>query len=261
MEHSSSGRPAPDFDLDLALAQRVQQVLFPKGSPMCSWCCIGVQNRMAKGVGGDYFDFITLADGCQMVFIGDVTGHGLEAALVMAMLYGYIHHSAQVDCDPLRVAKEINGFLLNFAHRSRKLDHFFSTTFFCSIIHPESLKMHYLNAGHPPPLVRRDHEVIQLHATGPPLGFFDQPNLGVHDFSFDRGDRLLLYTDGITESFNQQGEAFGMSRLETLLQNHRGDHLSFLDVLFDARSSFGASDPPADDCTAIALDFHRPFVK
>lgn len=118
------------LDLDLDLATGVQQLLFPKSSPICSWSCIGVKNRMAQGVGGDYFDFITLADGCQLVFLGDVTGHGLQASLVMGMLYGFIHRSAIEDCDPLRVGKEINTFLRYFAKRSEYLDHYFSSTLF-----------------------------------------------------------------------------------------------------------------------------------
>jgi len=243
------------LDLDIDLARGVQQLLFPKSSPVCSWCCIGVKNRMAKGVGGDFFDFITLPDGCQMVFVGDVTGHGLQAAVVMALLYGYLHRAALEDCDPLRVALEVNDFLRSFADRSRRLDHFFSTTLFCSIINPETLQMQYLNAGHVPPLVRRGNDLVELASTGPPLGFFATPELEVRKFRLERHDRLLLYTDGIIEAFNQQGQAFGRQRLGELVLASAGDHLEFLEAIHAALAAFGASDPPEDDCTAIAIDF------
>jgi len=244
------------FDLDIDLARGVQQLLFPKSSPVCNWCCIGVKNRMAKGVGGDFFDFITLPDGCQMVFVGDVTGHGLQAAVVMALLYGYLHRAAVEDCDPLRVALEVNEFLRSFADRSRRLDHFFSTTLFCSVINPDTLQMHYLNAGHVPPLVRSGRGLLELPSTGPPLGFFAHPELEVKRFDFERHDRLLLYTDGIVEAFNQQGVAFGRQRLGELVLQQQGDHLELLDAIHDRLRAFGASDPPQDDCTAIAIDFN-----
>ena len=70
---------------DLDLAGQVQRLLFPKSSPICDWNCIGVKNRMARSLGGDYFDFITMPDNCQIVFIGDVTGHGLHASVVMSL--------------------------------------------------------------------------------------------------------------------------------------------------------------------------------
>lgn len=257
MIRTPSGSSEQDFDLDLA--RGVQQLLFPKLSPVCSWCCIGVKNRMAKGVGGDFFDFLNLPDGGQMIFVGDVTGHGLEAAVIMALLYGYLHRAAVQDCDPLQLALEVNDFLHMFADRSRRLDHFFSTTLFCSVINPETLQMQYLNAGHVPPLVRRGQQLLELSGTGPPLGFFPHPELEVREFVFDRHDRLLLYTDGILEAFNAEGVEFGRQRLEELMLQHQGNHLMLLDAIHDRLREFGASDPPEDDCTAIAIDFNGRF--
>lgn len=244
------------LDLDVDLARGVQQVLFPKSSPVCSWCCTGVKNRMAQGVGGDYFDFITLEDGCQLVFVGDVTGHGLQASLVMALLYGYIHHSALRGCNPLRIAREVNRFLDTFARRSEQLDHFFSTTFFCGVIDPHSLHMEYVNAGHVAPVVCSAEQLRRLAVTGPPLGYFPEPGLAVASYQFVRGDRLLMVTDGITEAFNERGEAFGRKRLDAVLQSHQGDHLECLEAIFQALQAFGAEDPPRDDCTAIVIDLH-----
>lgn len=246
--------------LDVDLASEVQQLLFPKSSPVCSWCCIGVKNRMARGLGGDYFEFITLPDECQVVFVGDVTGHGLHASVVMSLLYGFIHEAAAKGCEPRETVAQANGFLRSFAKRSEELDHYFSTTLFFSIIDPATLEMHYVNAGHVAPLVRRGDRIHCLETTASPLGFFDGPELEMRSFRFERGDRLLLYTDGLTEAFNDRGQVFGRERLEEVLLSHQGDHLEFLEALFQSLRAFGASEPPEDDCTAIVIDLHGPFA-
>jgi len=242
--------------LDIDLAMRVQQLLFPKSSPVCNWCCIGYKNRMAKGLGGDFFDFITMPDDCQALFIGDVTGHGLHASVVMSLLYGFIHRSAREGCAPLATVREVNSFLQSFAVRSREFDHYFSATLFFGIIDPQSLMMHYVNAGHPRPLVRRGGTILVLPPTAPPVGFFDAPEISMKSFQFEKMDRFLLYTDGITEATSKSGELFGVPRLQQVLERNQNDHLEFLEQLFAAIRSFGADDSPTDDRTAIVLDFH-----
>ncbi|APG24223.1 PP2C family protein-serine/threonine phosphatase [Syntrophotalea acetylenica] len=243
---------------DLDLASEVQQLLFPKGSPHCNWCCIGIENRMARGLGGDYFDFIPLADGCEVIFLGDVTGHGLQASVIMSLLYGFIHRGTADNCDPVDMASRVNDFLFSFARRSHRLDHFFSTTLFYGVIDPATLEMRYINNGQVQPLVRRGHKLIHLAATGSPLGYFEHTEIAEARFHFRRGDRFLLYTDGLVEAFNPRGQAFGMPGLERLMRHHKGGHTDFLDKLFGALAAFGAPDPPQDDCTAIAIDFGLP---
>ena len=244
-------------DLDLDLASKVQQLLFPKNSPVCSWACIGVKYRMADALGGDYFDFITLADGRQALFVGDVTGHGVHASVVMALLYGFIHHSARDQCDPPELVHQANAFLRTFAERSVKFDHYFSSTLFYGIIDPETYQLHYVNAGHPAPMVRRGDQVLHLEVTAPPIGFFELPEISLGCFQLQRDDRLLLFTDGIIEVFDPEQRSFGRRRLAELLQRHPGDHLEFLDGLYAALMEFGVAQDLSDDCTAIVVDLHQ----
>ncbi|MDO3376864.1 PP2C family protein-serine/threonine phosphatase [Geoalkalibacter halelectricus] len=251
-----SAQNTPDNDL----AGKIQQLLLPKAPPLCSWCCIGVKNRMAVGVGGDYFDFLPTHDGCQMVMIGDVTGHDVAASVVMALLYGYIHRSIEEVCSPLDTVKRVNNFLKNFGERCQIYDHLFSSTLFFGVIVPDSMEMHYVNAAHPAPLVRRADALFELEPSAPLIGFFDVPEDAVRTFRFEKHDRLFLYTDGITETANDQGEHFGAQRLKTLLEQHQGDHQEFLDELFDALMQFNDATAPRDDCTAIVMDFHRPIL-
>lgn len=244
-----------DFDLDLAT--RVQQMLFPKSLPLCSWCCIGVKNRMANGLGGDYYDFIALPDGCQAIFIGDVTGHGLHASVIMALLYGYLHRSAQEVCDPVAMLRRVNEFLQSFATRSREYDHYFSSTLFWGVIDPQSLELRYVNAGHPPPLLRRGSELHQLCPTAPPIGYFDHPEMTCGRFALARNDRLLLYTDGLLDACNRAGTRFGQGPLRQSLLEDDSDHLTFLDRLFERLVRFEDGGAPGDDCTAIVLDLQH----
>lgn len=244
--------------LDIDLASEVQQLLFPKSSPACNWCCLGVKNRMAIGLGGDYFDFLTAPDGCQVIFLGDVTGHGLTASVVMSLIYGYLHHATARQCTPLETVSMVNAFLRSFAERSDRFDYLFSSSLFFSVIEPGTLNMRYVNAGHVAPMVRRKERIFHLSPTGVPLGFFDEPEMSMRTFRFEKGDRLLLTTDGITEASNDAGDFFGSRRLEQVLRSFQGDHLEFLDEIYHSIVSFGAAENLKDDCTAIVADFHGP---
>ncbi|WP_305041138.1 PP2C family protein-serine/threonine phosphatase [Geoalkalibacter sp.] len=246
-------------EFELALARNVQQLLLPKSSPSCHWCCFGVKNLMAQGLGGDFFDFITLPDGRQVVFLGDVTGHGLHASVVMSLLYGFIHRACLKSCSPLETVLETNQFLQSFAERSQKYDHFFSSTLFFGIIEPQTLEMQFINCGHLPPMVRRDKHLYTLNSTGPPIGFFENPDIEMRSFRFEKNDRLLLYTDGISEATNADNHMFGLRRLSQLLMHNEDNYLEFLDRIFAELKNFGAPNPPQDDCTAIIMDFH-PFL-
>ncbi len=246
----------PGDPLEVKLAGKVQKLLMPKGSPLCSWCCMSAKNRMADVLGGDFYDFIELEDGCQGLFIGDVTGHGLHASVVMSLVYGFIHRAVKHGCDPHEVVFDLNAFLRTFARRSDLLDHFFSATLFFGIIDPASMTMRYINAGHPAGLVRRNAELLRLPASSHPVGYFDQDEFRVDTFRFQVGDRLLLYTDGLVDSSNAQGEMFGAERLDDAFHRLDGDHMLFLDKLFAEINEFIAGHPPFDDCTAIVIDFH-----
>ncbi len=246
--------------LDIDLASEVQQLLFPKNSPVCNWCCLGVKNRMAIGLGGDYFDFLEAPDGCQVIFLGDVTGHGLTASVVMSLLYGYLHHATVRQCTPLQTVALVNEFLRSFAERSDRFDYLFSSSLFFSVIEPDTLTMHYVNAGHVAPMVKRGERVFSLVPTGVPLGFFDEPEMAMCTFCFEKGDRLLLMTDGITETASAAGEFFGSRRLEQILCSFQGDHLEFLDELFRLVGEFRGEGRLKDDCTAIVCDFHAPIA-
>jgi serine phosphatase RsbU (regulator of sigma subunit) len=217
---------------------------------------MAARNRMANVLGGDFYDFIKLDDGCQVVFIGDVTGHSLHASVVMSLVYGFIHRAVLRECKPDEVVADLNTFLRTFARRSNVLDHFFSATLLFGYIDPRSLIMHYVNAGHPAGLVRRGNDLLRLPATSHPVGFFDQVEFKVNRFQLEVGDRLFLYTDGVLDSSKPDGEMYGAARLDEAFRRLGGDHVLFLEQLFAEISDHLAGKPPFDDCTAIVVDLH-----
>ncbi len=245
---------------EMRLAREVERLLFPRSSPVCTWHCIGVKNRTAGVLGGDYFDFVAVPGGGLAVFIGDVTGHGLHASLVMALVYGFIHRAALDAVAPVELAAQVNDFLLHFAERSRTLDQYFSSTLFLGVIDPKTLVVDYINAGHVPALVRRSADVIELAPTTQPLGYFETIDTTTGSFRLARGDRLLLYTDGIIEAADASGERFGAERLREVLAGSEASHTEFLGSLFKALRDFGIADPPEDDCTAMVVDIRGEHI-
>ncbi|MBW2475565.1 MAG: serine/threonine-protein phosphatase [Deltaproteobacteria bacterium] len=249
--------PRPVDPYEVKLAGEVQKLLLPKSSPLSSWCRMSARNRMADVLGGDFYDFIKLEDSCQVLLLGDVTGHGLHASVVMSLMYGFIHRAARQSCSPDAVVTDLNTFLRSFAKRSDLLDHYFSATLFFGVVDPRTLTMHYVNAGHPAGLVRRGDEILRLPATSHPVGYFDREHFQVGTFQFTAADRFLLYTDGLVDSPNQQGEMFGAERLDDAFRRLNGGHMVFLDRLFAEIDTFLAGQAPFDDCTAIVMDLHR----
>lgn len=237
------------------LAYEVQRILFPKTAPECTWALIAFKYRMADEVGGDFFDLITISDECQVIILGDVTGHGVHASLVMAMLYGYIHRAFSSPCPCQTIVAQINDFLVSFAERAGLYDQLFSTTMFYGIINPRTQQMVYVNAGHPAPLIRRRGSLRSLASTSPPLGYFDSSRISTSQVSLDKSDRILFYTDGITETESPEGNLFGQERVEALLLGSSGPPGELLDGLFDALGTFAAPGGQSDDCTALVVDF------
>jgi len=242
--------------LEIKLAGEVQKLLLPKNSPLCGWCSMAAKNRMAEVLGGDFYDFIELDSGGQILFIGDVTGHGLHASVVMSLVYGFIHRAAVEECRPQDVVADLNMFLRTFARRSNRLDHFFSATLFFGIIDPRSLSMQYVNAGHPAALVSRRGNLLRLPATSHPVGYFDHAEFTAVCFQLEADDRLLLYTDGLIDSSSPTGEMYGMERLDAAFRTLDSNHMVFLERLFAEIGDYLAGQQPFDDCTAIVVDLH-----
>ena len=202
---------------ELEIAKCVQARLFPQTLPAIrtlEYAGICIQ---ARQVGGDYYDFLDLSQERFALVIGDISGKGIAAALLMANLQANLRSQSAIALDQQqRLLECVNRlFFANTADGSY-------ATLFVAEYDDKAQRLRYANCGHLPALLLRgDGTVEKLHSTCPVLGLFSEWNCAVAESSIFPGDTLLLYTDGVTESFNGAGEDFGEERLIEALRRRR----------------------------------------
>ncbi|HEV2348626.1 MAG TPA: SpoIIE family protein phosphatase [Terriglobia bacterium] len=202
---------------ELEIAKQVQARLFPQSFPLlrtldCAGACI-----QARQVGGDYYDFIDLGPDRVALVIGDISGKGIAAALLMASLHASLRTQCAVAVDqPQRLLRSVNQFFYQNTD-----DNVFSTLFF-ALYDDRSRLLRYASCGHQAALLlHHDGALEQLGATGPVLGLFQDWDGTLEERPLDADDTLAIYTDGLIESFNRFGEEFGEQRLMDALRRHR----------------------------------------
>lgn len=197
------------------IAEALQQALLPQPGmlPLADGAQFAAHYRPStreSHVGGDWYDAVTLEDGSILVSVGDVTGRGLEAAGLMGKLRQALGMSALYERDPARILDAVDFHLRS--RRSQAL-----ATAFVGIIDPARTRMRYASAGHPPPLLRRSGELIELRSTGLPLGLRDHDREEPQEVSLEGAQLLVLYTDGIIEATRDL--LFGEQRLAFLVSS------------------------------------------
>ena len=210
---------------ELAIAKQVQARLFPQIQPAIRTFEYAGTCIQALQVGGDYFDFLDLGGGRFGLVTGDVAGKGMAAALLMANLQANL----QIQCElPLDQPRELLRSVNQVFHKNT-IDSAYATLFFAEY-DDEQRRLRYANCGHLPPLLlRRDNTVDRLESTGTVLGLFRDWDCLVEERALCPGDTLAIYTDGITEAFNDTDEEFGEERLIDSLRRHR--QLSAQDII------------------------------
>ena len=202
---------------DLAIAREVQRASFPQRPPGIPGLSFASFYKPVLCVGGDYYDVLPLQNGAWGIGIGDVSGKGIGAALVMANL------QASIRAQTFQPRSELETLMANvnrlvWASSPR---HFFASLFYAKY-EVETRELQYVNAGHNAPMVLRwkhnQCEIFYLEASGAPLGLFEGSQFTSKAFQLEKGDVFVAYTDGITESENSCGESWRQERLETLLR-------------------------------------------
>jgi sigma-B regulation protein RsbU (phosphoserine phosphatase) len=229
-------------------ARQIQQGLLPTEIPQIAGYQIASAWQPARMVGGDYFDVLKFSENSLALCIADVAGKGMPAALLMSNLQATVRGLASEALRPEELCTRANQFIC----RNIAQDKFI--TLFYGRLDARSRRFEYTNAGHNAPIVlRRDGSHCRLHTGGGVLGVFEQHTYEQGGVELFAGDRLVLFTDGLTEAGNPDGEEFGEERLLRLLTENRARPADELQrKIMDAVSEFGGEDFQ-DDATLIVL--------
>ena len=232
---------------ELLVAKRIQQASLPKEVPTLEGWEISPHYHPAREVGGEFYDFFELEDGRFGLAVGDATGKGMPAALVMATTCGMLRAVAQSSNSPGEVLGRVNEAL------SARIPPNMFVTCFYALLEPESGRLSYANAGHDLPYLRRDKDAEQLRARGMPLGLMSSVTYEEGHAFLREGDGILFYSDGLVEAHNPHREMFGSPRLRRLIMEH-GEAGSLGDILLEELYSFtGGGWEQEDDITLLML--------
>ncbi|HEY1240807.1 MAG TPA: SpoIIE family protein phosphatase [Bryobacteraceae bacterium] len=193
---------------EMEIAKEVQERLFPQVFPAIHGTDYAGFCRPALGVGGDYYDFLKLANGNFGIAIGDVSGKGISAALLMASLQASLRGQTLAGLDDLSALMLNVNRLVYDASASNRY-----ATFFYGEYSPESRRLRYVNAGHNPPMILRGREVLRLEASGPVVGLLKNATYEQAEFDLRHTDVLVGFTDGISEALTVEEEEWGEERL------------------------------------------------
>ena len=240
---------------EIDAANRIQAALLPQGSPDLAGASVASHYRAATEIGGDYFDFLRLPTGEIGIAFGDVAGHGLTSGIVMAMAKSALLVQVDNDPSPRAVLEVLNDIVMKTAPKRMMM------TFFFGLLDPPSQTLRFSSAGHLDPYVfRKSSATLQpLSSWGFPLGIRRRETFREHVVSFESGDRIILYSDGLIEAVDDDGEPFGFERFEKSILS--SGHLSADEIkksLLAAIRKFTRNRPPEDDQTLVVVAFDEP---
>ena len=234
---------------ELEIGRRIQRELLPRAPFRSSFAEVGGLSVPAREVGGDFFNYFPLSDGEVAVLLGDVSGKGVGAALLMANLQATLRARLSVESDLAQLVDALDHELESDEPQAAYV------TLFLAILDAETGTLRYVNAGHNTQFVRRsDGAVERLPSSGRPPGLYPGGGYTEERLTLGDGDSLFLFTDGIVETEDESGEPFGMERLEAILGVHRGDDLDgLLGRAHEAVRSHRGPHEAEDDATMLAL--------
>ena len=235
---------------ELQVARSIQQASLPKEVPSLEGWQIAPFYRPARQVGGDFYAFHLLSEGRLGLVVGDATGKGVPAALVMSTTLGMLRAVSQAldSSSPGEMLEQVNEALVPSIPTNM-----FVTCFYC-ILEPNSGSLTYANAGHDLPYLHRNGEAEELRARGMPLGLMPEMGYEEKETIVGAGEAALFYSDGLLEAHNPKGEMFGFPRLRRLVTERAAEEGSLVDFLMEELSSFVGEDwEQEDDITLVTL--------
>jgi serine phosphatase RsbU (regulator of sigma subunit) len=255
--YSQLGLMRQSIEQELELARSIQQAFLPEEVPTLEGWQISPYYQPAREVGGDFYDFHLLSEGRLGLVVGDATGKGVPAALVMSTTCGMLRAVSQASdsssSSPGEMLRRVNEALVPSIP-----DNMFVTCFY-AILDPNSGSLRYANAGHDVPYLHRSGVAEELRARGMPLGLMPGMNYEEQEIVLDTGEAALFYSDGLVEAHDPQGEMFGFPRLRALIVEH-AEERSLGDLLLEDLHSFvGEGWEQEDDITLVTLRCSAPL--
>ncbi len=234
---------------ELDLARKIQIRLLPSGPPVIPRIDIAAANAMSQQVGGDYYDYIAMAGGRVGLCIADVSGHGVSAAILMSSVKAAFVSCASVGSDPGDITGRVNRLLEMSIDPGKFVTGFFAT------LDPVTLRMQYVNAGHPAPMVLRANGALaRLDVGGLILGIDSTALFEEGQVDLAQGDVVMFFTDGVTEAQGEDDELYGDERIEALLRRDRDlPAEQILQKLVEEVKVFEGERGPSDDLTAMVM--------
>lgn len=235
---------------ELNVARKIQTGLLPNALPDTGWFRAAGSSVSSTEVGGDYFDVRPQGGNAWNIVLADVSGKGVSSALLASLLQGAFLLGSEAGLPVPDMLSRINHFL-----NSRTQGEKYATLFCCRV--ERSGQMVWANAGHPAPLlVRRDGHRRELGATGMPVGLLEEAEYAAEQVMLDPGDKLVIYSDGVSEARNDEGRFFGASELRRLVSENASLGCRQLHgLLSKAVEDFTGNAVPSDDVTLVVLEY------
>jgi PAS domain S-box-containing protein len=233
------------IEQELQVARLIQQTLLPKSLPGLPGYDVAAYYQPARVVGGDFYDFLELEEGLLGLVIGDVSGKGVPAAIVMAITRTMLHAAYRLGSQaPGEILEQVNNNLFPDIPPNMFV------TCLAAILDSRSGRLHYANAGHDLPYVRHADGVSELRATGMPLGLMANMSYEQKEIALKPGESVLLYSDGLVEAHDPRREMFGFPRMQEFVGAHPGG-ASLIDFLLAELERFTGEEWEQEDDIAL----------
>lgn len=236
------------MEQDLKAARKLQSVLQPRAAPDLRGLDVAIRARAAREISGDVYDFFDHGEDYSVIVFGDVSGKGAAAALYGALVSGLLRILAPRRRSPKLLMQSLNETLLE-----RKVDAQYATLL-VALWEPRSGKLTLCNAGAEPPMIFRHGEVIKPKAEGVPIGLLEAREYEEAEFQTERGDLILLYSDGVEDQLNARGEDYSRQRILRLLKKHGAEPPKELaDAIISDLDLFRDDTPITDDQSVVVM--------
>jgi len=243
-------RAKHQMEEELRLARTIQQSLLPSKLPADGWLAASGSSVASHEVGGDYYDMAAVNPHCWSAVVADVSGKGVSSALLASLLQGALITATEHTEAMSHRMERLNRFLIDRTGGEK-----YATVFYSLL--DRNGRFSYVNAAHCPPLiVRANGERLELDANGMPVGLVETADFPVLTQNLAPGDKVVIYTDGVTEAQNNEGQFFGKRRLRETVNAHAGDSCAAIhDAIQAGVAAFTEGAQQSDDITVLVVEF------